>query len=359
MVDIHIALDYRAALEGAALFDASAAGRLLMRDRDRAALLHRLSTNQIEKLAPGSGTQTVLTTPIGRIFDVLTVHVLPDEDALLLVTSPGQRELVLKHLRKNIFFNDKVKVEDVSERLAELHLYGPQVWQVLASAEPGTGNREPENLRTENLRTENQEPRTENRERPVAVPRAALQLFSIERVTLAGMSLYVAPIKGFGGPAVALYTPLEQQEALNAALLAAGVVQLSQESYDTLRVEAGHGAFGSELSLEYIPLETGLWDAISFNKGCYVGQEIIARMESRNRLAKMLRGVRARDGGALSSGALSAGGKDAGLITSVANSPRFGPIGLAYIRTAFAEAGTILTRVDSESSVEVIELPFR
>ncbi|NJM08217.1 aminomethyl transferase family protein [Candidatus Gracilibacteria bacterium] len=338
MLDIPMAPDYRAALEAVALFDASAAGRLIMRDRDRAALLHRLSTNQIEKLAAGDGTQTVLTTPIGRIIDVLTVHVLPDEEALLLITSPVQREPVYKHLRKNIFFNDKVKVEDVSERFAELHLYGPQVWQVLdvlgLVQEP---------------RTQNPEPRT----------LSELSLFSIQRVTHAGVALYVAPIKGFTGQAVALYVPMDQKAGLCAALLAAGATELSAASYEILRVEAGFGSYGHELSLEYIPLETGLWEAISFDKGCYVGQEIIARMESRNRMAKMLRGVRVRSGGVLTPGELRGEGKDAGLVTSVADSPRFGTIGLAYVRTAFAAAGTMLIRVDSEQSVEVFELPFR
>ena len=79
---------YSAALEGAALYESSALGRVWMRDRDRAALLHRLSSNNIERLKPGEGTQTVLTTPIGRIIDLLTVHCL--DDALLLVTSPGR-----------------------------------------------------------------------------------------------------------------------------------------------------------------------------------------------------------------------------------------------------------------------------
>src|SRR5213080_397320 len=83
--------DYRAALEDSVLYDEATTGRILMRGRDRAALLHRLSTNSIERLRPGQGTRTVLTSPIGRIIDVLTVHAL--EDALLVVTSPGQGPL--------------------------------------------------------------------------------------------------------------------------------------------------------------------------------------------------------------------------------------------------------------------------
>src|SRR5690242_9652191 len=91
---------YAAAHEGAAFYDGGASGRIWMRDRDAASLLHRLSTNQIEKLAPGQGARTVLTTPIGRIIDLLTVHRL--EDGLLLVTSPGNGTAVFRHLKKNI-----------------------------------------------------------------------------------------------------------------------------------------------------------------------------------------------------------------------------------------------------------------
>src|SRR6266498_2593468 len=87
---------YGAALEAAALHEEASAGRIFMRGRDRAALLHRLSTNDIERLRPGQGTRTVLTTPIGRIIDLLTVHAL--DDGLLLVTGPGQGGPVWSHL---------------------------------------------------------------------------------------------------------------------------------------------------------------------------------------------------------------------------------------------------------------------
>src|SRR5689334_24513483 len=99
MLDI-VAPGYRAALGGAAWADERAAGRVFMRGKDRLALLQRLSTNDIARLKPGQGAPTVLTTPIGRIIDLLTVHVL--EDALLIVTSPGQGGPVWAHLKKNI-----------------------------------------------------------------------------------------------------------------------------------------------------------------------------------------------------------------------------------------------------------------
>jgi aminomethyltransferase len=134
-------------------------------------------------------------------------------------------------------------------------------------------------------------------------------------------------------------------------------VPLDEASFDILRVERGYGAFGRELSQEYIPLETGLLDAVSFTKGCYVGQEIIARMESRNRLAKQLRGLRLSRPAA-APGKLDVDGKEAGDLTSAVVSPRFGPIALAYVRSAHAAPGGVVGIAGSDARGEVVELPF-
>src|SRR3954468_4394702 len=123
---------YQAALNGAALADEGSAGRVFMRGKDRAALLQRLSTNDIARLRPGQGERTVLTTPIGRIIDVLTVHAL--EDALLIVTSPGQGGPVWAHLKKNIFFNDQVALEAAGRSHAQLALYGAGAATLLEQA---------------------------------------------------------------------------------------------------------------------------------------------------------------------------------------------------------------------------------
>src|SRR4051812_45451332 len=123
---------YQAALEGAALYDESAAGRIFMRGRDRADLLHRLTSNDIVRLRPGQGARTVLTTPIGRIIDLLTVHAL--EDALLVVTGAGQGPAVFAHLKKNIFFNDQVTLEPAGRSYGQLALYGPDAAALLEQA---------------------------------------------------------------------------------------------------------------------------------------------------------------------------------------------------------------------------------
>jgi tRNA-modifying protein YgfZ len=315
---------YAAAREGAAIYDGGACGRIWMRDRDAAALLHRLSTNQIEKLTPGQGARTVLTTPIGRIIDLLTVH--RADDGLLLVTSPGSGLAVFRHLRKNIFYNDKVKLEDASESLAQLILYGPRAAELLGG---------------------------------LGLPAVGLQPYGMAAAQWRGWPLYVARCQPLGEGGLALYAPAAAAGGLAEVLAAAGAATLDRDSFDVLRVEAGQGAFGRELSQEYIPLETGLWDAVSFNKGCYVGQEIIARMESRGRLAKQLRGLLLAAGlpaDLALPAKLSAGGKEAGDLTSVAESPRHGLIGLAYVRSAHAAPGAALDV--GGRAAEVVELPF-
>jgi aminomethyltransferase len=315
--------EYRAALEDVALIDSSAAGRMWLRDRDRAALLHRLSTNDIEGLEPGQGTRTVLTNHNGRIIDLLTVHVLQDE--MLVVTSPRQRDAVPALLRKNIFFNDKLRIEEANVNLGQLTLYGPHSETLLDSLTPSNTS--------------------------------GLPLHGIMVDQVGDARAWIARTEPLGGAGYTLYMLAEDMPLVWAALLQAGARPMGQAAYELLRVEAGYAAHGHELSLEYIPLETGLHDAVSFTKGCYVGQEIISRMHSRKRLAKQLRGLRL-SGLAEAPARLAVAGTEAGDLTSVAQSPRFGPIGLAYVRTAHAEPGTRVEIADSDVSGEVVALPF-
>lgn len=313
---------YLSALEGVAINDERTAGRIFMRGRDRAALLHRLSTNDIERLHPGEGTLTVLTTPIGRIIDLLTVHAL--DDALLVVTSPDQGPPVFSHLRRNIFFNDQVTLEAAGRSHTQIAVYGPQAARLLAE---------------------------------LADVDVRLPFHSIASATIAGVSLLVARRKPIGGDSFTLYIPSDGHDTVHTALLAAGATPLDAKTLDVLRVEQGYGAFGRELSQEYIPLETGLLDAVSFTKGCYVGQEIIARMESRGRLAKRLCGLLLSQP-ITAPAKLLVGDKDAGDLTSAVVSPRFGPVALAYVRTAYAESGMMVDVAGSGVTGRVVELPF-
>jgi aminomethyltransferase len=320
------AREYAAAHESVALFDNSPTGCLWLRDRDRAALLHRLSTNDIEGLEPGQGIRTVLTNHNGRIIDALLVYALADE--LLVVTTPQQRAAVARLLKKNIFFNDQVKIEDTSDMLCQLTLFGPQAGALLDDL---TGQ-----------------------------PISELPLHAIVVAQVGDARAWIARTLPLGGAGFALYVPIEPVNSLPMVWLTlqqAGAQPLGQDAHDLLRVEAGYPAFGRELTLDYIPLETGLWDAVSFTKGCYVGQEIIARMESRNRIAKQLRGLKL-SAPVAAPASLTVEGSAAGNLTSAVQSPRYGPIALAYVRSKHAEPGTQVGIAESDVTGEVVALPF-
>jgi tRNA-modifying protein YgfZ len=323
-VDIAPAPAYQATLERVSWRDLRAHGRVVLRGPDRADLLNRLSTNNIVTLQPGQGTRTVLTNPIGRIIDLLTVLALPDR--LLLLGTPGHGAALVRFLRKNIFFNDKAEAEDLTHATCQFAIYGPGAAALLGSLAPDASL-------------------------------ADLPRFHVRELRLAGQPVHVVRDLPLGGDGLTLVADAALAPVLPALLDEAGALALDDASYEALRVEQGYAASGRELSLEYIPLETGLADAISFKKGCYVGQEIIARMESRNRLAKRLMGLRLS--APLDAPAkLAFEGKEMGDLTSAVVSPRFGPIALAYVRTAQARPGARLAIADSDVTAEVVELPF-
>ncbi len=304
--------------DGAAWRDASALGRLRLTKRDRADLLHRLSTNDVSGLAPGSGLRTVITNHNARIVDLLTVYALPEH--LLVTTSPGHGPGMAKVLQRNIFFQDQVLVEDVTATTAQAEIYGAGAAAWLATL---TG-----------------------------VDPADWPLHHVQAVEVAGAGAWLARALPLGGAGFTLIAEADHWPAVTAAL--AALPALDDASYAALRVAAGYPAWGHELSLDYIPLEARLDDAVSFTKGCYVGQEIIARMASRGRRAKQLMALRLAAPAA--PGPLVADGKEQGTLTSVALAPDGAVLGLGYVRTEFARPGAQLATAQG-IAVEVAELP--
>ncbi len=311
---------YQAAYTDVVQYADASLGRVWLRGSDRAALLQRLTTNDIVRLRLGDGTRTVLTNTHARILDLITVYALPD--ALLLTTGVGQGATLARFLQGKIFFGDKVTVDDATQTLAHLALYGPQAAVV---AEQITG-----------------------------VNIQDWPLHHLEAAQIDGADVWFIRMLPLAGDGVGIIASRDDLPVVQAAL--AGVSPLDEATHDVLRIEAGYGAPKREWSTEYIPLEANLGDAISFTKGCYTGQEIIARMDSRNRLAKRLMGLRFH-GDVEAGTALLHDGKEAGIITSTTHSPRFGAIGLGYVRTAFANAGTRV-ELAGGGSAEIVELPF-
>ena len=301
---------YRAAHEAAVLVDHGARGLLRLTGKTRLDLLHRMSTQAVKDLKPGEGAATVLTTDIGRIIDRVVLYAAADH--ALLLAGEGHAEALARYLRRNIFFNDDVQVYDLSAEMAILGVYGPQAREHMVAL----GLDEAKELPRHHWASPG--------------PNAAYSLHRADPL---------------GGDGYIILTPSDTVGSLLDALaVGPSLSAIDEATYDYLRIEAGQPRFGRELTLDYIPLEAGLWDDVSFHKGCYTGQEIIARMESRGKLAKRL--ARLRPASPVAAGAaVAAAGRPVGAITSAADGPA-GPLALGYIKTAALDEGAPLATGD-------------
>ncbi|MDW8319003.1 MAG: glycine cleavage T C-terminal barrel domain-containing protein [Anaerolineae bacterium] len=316
---------YLAGRTGAALRREHDHARLWLAGADRIPFLQRISTNDV-RLAPGQGTVTVLTSPTARIIAVLTVQAHPD--GLLLVAGPGQGPTVYNTLRGQIFFQDRVTVEGRGSAMAQFGLYGPQSATVLARA----GFPDAENL----------------------------PLFAWRSGQIGAAAVTVQRIEGLGSQAFTVLTAAANGSMVEAALLQAGAVSISEEAYHTLRIEAGVPAPGYELTDQVNPLEAGLRRFCNDHKGCYTGQEIIARQITYDKVTTHLVGL-LPERPVTANAAVQAEGRQVGWVSSVALSPALGrPIALAFVRRPHHEPGTPVAVADAEGPVpaRVTALPF-
>jgi len=306
------AREYDAALNAAVLMDRSHEGRLRLEGRDRLALPHRISTNALETLAFGECAPTLFITPNARIIDRATFCHLGE--TTLALTEPGRAEALLTILRRNIFFNDDMRANDETASTRQFVLYGQQASAILGA---------------------------------LGIELAPLHVTLAE---IEGNQVTIMHDKPFGGdPLQAIWrviVPIDSAVAVWSALMTAGAPHGIQPAgsltYYALRVRAGRPGVNAELSGEYIPLEVGLWDEVSFTKGCYTGQEIISRMDSRRRLARTLVRV-TLDAPAASASPLQMNGRTVGTLTSSVETPTGERLGLAVIKLAAAQPGAQLT----------------
>lgn len=296
---------YEAAHETAVLVDRSDLGVLKFSGATRLDLIHRMSTQAVNGLASGSGTATVLTTDIGRIIDRLILYA--SSDSVYVLTGENNADAIARYLMRFVFFNDDFHIADLSGETAVFGVYGSQAAAMLQAA---------------------------------GFPEVDLPLHHWRMVELDGVTAYLHRTDPVAGDGYFVMCEEGARTAVWQSLLAAGLTVADAAAFEALRVESGLPRFGAEITGDYIPLETGLWDDVSFTKGCYIGQEIIARMESRGRLAKKL--VQLRPDTAVSAGDdITANGKKVGSVTSAVVLPS-GNVALGYVKTAVLEEGTLL-----------------
>jgi len=315
---------YEAALSSAAFYVQPGAGTLRLGGTDRIAFLQRQTTNDLNRLAPERSVVTVLTSPMARILDVL--RLLGEEDSLTAITLPGRGAATARFLKSHIFFMDKVTVTDLSAEFAQIDLEGPNAQKFL--------------------------PRLGFDHTP--------DLDEFIAGNLADFPLRAIGQPGFAGLGYRLILPVHKVDEVTSALVGQEVAAMTDEIYHTLRVEAGVTAPQSELTEEYTPLEVGLDWAVAEDKGCYTGQEVIARQITYDKVTQHLAGLR------LSTPAQPGEhiwfeGKSVGTVTSVAHSPRFGEIALAILKRPHHQPDTTISIGESQAQsapATVSELPF-
>ncbi len=320
-----VASEYQSATTTAAVHDATYLGRLKATGDDALDLLNRLSTNEVADLKPGQGAPTILTTDRGRILDVIIV--VNTGDHVLLLTSTGLQVPVIEFLDKYTIMED-LTVEDVSLTTAMLAVWGPKSSEYLADA-AGT-----------NL--------------------DGLAPYASISTELGGCPARIISCPFSEMPGYYLICSMEDASTVWQSIADSGATPMGAAASEAARVAHGMPAHGSEMGDDFNPLEAGLIGAIDFAKGCYIGQEVIARLDTYEKVQKYLVRLAFADGSTVTPGSiLTQEGKAVGKVTSLVSDPSTGQdIGLAYVRTLHAVAGTRLElEAPGSGWAEILGLP--
>ena len=305
--------DYRVLRDGAGFFPLEDRGWLAVSGDDRADFLQGLLTNDVAALAPGSGCYAACLTPQGRM--TADMFVFADSGRLVLDVDGGAADRLRERFEELVFTED-VRIDDLTPGLAAYAVHGPGAGAVAAALTGG------------------------------GAPRLAVcghRAFDVEAD--AGLLARTDDL-GVEGYRVVVERPAA--EPLRRALAAAGAVAVEPAAAEVVRVESGRPRFPVDLDHDTIPLEAGIADrAISFDKGCYVGQEVIVRILHRGqgRVARRLAGLTFERSAAPDAplpapgAAIFSGGDQVGRVTSAVRSPAAGAvIALGYVRRELAEA---------------------
>ncbi len=318
---------YKALREGAAIVDLSGRGMIRASGEDRKRLLHAMTTNHVEQLQPGQGCYAFFLNAQGRILADVNLFCLPEE--LLLDTEPETRERVFQHLDKYIIADD-VTLEDLTGPLTTLAVEGPKAAEILVAVGAPIPA-EPYGIAAWDDR------------RVARVSTAGAEGFRFF-LPAEGREALLERFAAAGAEGFRFFLPAEGREALLERFAAAGAVPADAADVHVVRLENGRPRYGEDLTEAYIPHETQLLRAVHFNKGCYLGQEIVERVRSRGHVHRLLVQLRLDAAAPPAPGTkLTSGGQEAGQITSAAFSPALGKVvALGYVRALYAREGVLL-----------------
>lgn len=301
---------------GVAFCDRSHWGLIKVTGGDRIRFLHNQSTNNFERLKPGEGCDTVFVTSTARTIDLATAYLT--DDAVLLITSPNRYKYLLEWLDRYIFFADKVELIDISDQTAIFSLIGTQSDNLLAKL---------------------------GLDAIIGQPIGNHQVLNDIRIAVGS---------GLATPGYTLIVPAEKAANVWKMIVEAGALPMGEFLWEQLRIQQGRPVPDKELTDDYNPLEAGLLQTISFDKGCYIGQETIARLNTYKGVKQSLWGINLNAPAEIGS-VIMVGEEKVGKLTSIVESDR-GYFGLGYIRTKAGGAGLIVQV--GETTGEVVEVPF-
>ena len=292
---------YEAARDGAAFAALPGRGVLAVSGPLRQKFLDGILSNDVKSLSPGDGRRAALMDVKGRL--VAFLRAMVDKDEILLEVAGGRRDLVHERLEH---YRVAAPVRFARREVAVFGVFGPRAADVLRAA-----GADPADLRPEGHRV------TSPGGAPLRVVRAG-------DLPAEGYALHADPAAG-----------------LEDALRAAGAIALPDDVLDALRIEDGRPWYGPDVTEENLLHETGLLaEYHSPTKGCYVGQEVVARLEGRGaKVNKTMRGLRL-EAPVTAGAAISAGGAEVGRVTTAGASPALGAIAMGYVHRSAAEPGT-------------------
>ncbi len=320
--------EYRALRESWGVADFSRRTQIAATGRDRAIMLHNLCTNEVRKLAPGQGCEAFITSVQGKTLGLVNIYCQPD--ALILETVPDEAQRLLQHLGKYVVRED-VEWTDLNDRWGELLVAGPRAASEL---------------------------------RICGAHSIPQRLGEHCPVVWLGETWHLRAVDWAGPGGVLLAGPRHALGAAWQALSVAGALAVGRVALEQARIEQGTPYFGLDVTQSHLPQEVDR-DArtISFTKGCYLGQETVARLDALGHVNRTLVGVRfevsiaARGALPQAGHKLTNQGQPAGEITSSCWSPRLqAPLALAMVRRGFNRPGD---RLESAiGAAEVVSLPL-
>jgi folate-binding protein YgfZ len=315
---------------GAGVIDLSSRGRLLVSGSEAVMFLNGLITNDMKTLAVNSWMPAVFPNVQGRL--LAAVRIIHREDGFLIDTENATLETVAKLLERFTLAGD-FRVTDVTKETSMFSVQGGKAAEIMGNALSETAaNVERQKMSTAQLENDSN--------------------VSIIRATHTAED-------GFD-----LFVNVSNAQKLWDLLTKAGALPVGADASETLRIEAGIPRYGVDMDETNVVTETNLDEAVSFTKGCYIGQEIIARIKYRGHVAKRLTGLVFETEIELAGGAkiFSSDGKEIGRVTSSVFSPRLDrTIAIGYVKYDYLEPGTsvkVVSAGDDEIGATVAELPF-